>query len=157
MAQKQEFLDINTIRRHNLRLVVEQHGLAEVIERLGVHKNQMRHWIGRNPSRNVSDVVARKIERVFRLPKNYMDNDHGRTPSVIGALMEKKPDAFIEEMYRRAGRYETSQSDRFAQLEKRIAELERMLLDHRPIESKPREDQNATNGPLPSQEPNGPP
>lgn len=86
-----QYDDIDTVRRRNMRLIVEQYGLEEVCKKLGIIKNQMRHWIGRTPQRNISRDVARKVERLYRLPENYMDYPHPENREPVIEQDEKAP------------------------------------------------------------------
>lgn len=128
-----EYQDINETRRRGMRLKVQEHGLDVVCEKLGVHKNQMRHWIGRTPSRNISDEVARKLERVLKLPRNWMDNPHPDEESAIEQMMSLPPKDFLAHALGKAVelgvaaalKHQTSQFEKIAALERRIMELER--------------------------------
>lgn len=128
-----EYQDINEIRRRGMRLKAQEHTVDVLCEKLGVHKNQMRHWIGRNPSRNISDEVARKLERVLKLPRNWMDNPHPEEESTIEQMMALPPQDFIARTLAKAVelgvqaalKHQTSQFEKIAALERRIMELER--------------------------------
>jgi len=127
-----EFLDINEIRRRAMRLVVERFGLDVVCEKIQVHRNQMRHWIGKNHTRNMSDDVARRVEKAFKLPKNWMDNAHLEQESVIEQRMNMSDAEALAVAMQRAVELgmkaalseQTSHFEKIAALEKRIAFLE---------------------------------
>lgn len=64
------------IRRANLRALVEDLGSAKVIDSLGISKQQLSAYAGRNPSKNVGDTFARRIEASLDLQEGWLDHHH---------------------------------------------------------------------------------
>lgn len=73
------FKNIHTIRRENMFRLFEQSGLSreEFAEKIGLSYPQLGHYIGKNPSKNVGDAVAKRIEEAFDLAPHYLDQDFG--------------------------------------------------------------------------------
>lgn len=82
MAICEIMVSVFDIRRTNLRKLMEQWGgPTSLAAKLG-HSNgsYMAQLAGPHPSRDVSEKVAREIERKLDLPSGYMDKTH-RGPS----------------------------------------------------------------------------
>ena len=80
------------IRRANLRKLMEQWGGPTSLSvKLG-HSNgsYLAQLAGPHPSRDVSEKVAREIERKLSLPSGWMDKTHKGTPGAVdtNALIE---------------------------------------------------------------------
>jgi hypothetical protein len=68
------------IRRLNLRAIMgEWGGPTSLAKKLG-HTNgsYLAQLIGPNPSRDISEKVAREIESKLNLPTNWLDGEHGQ-------------------------------------------------------------------------------
>lgn len=80
------------IRRDNLRRLMQQWGgPTSLAKKLG-HSNgsYIAQLAGPHPTRDVSEKVAREIERTLQLPDNWMDHRHKGPPGQpdTGTLIE---------------------------------------------------------------------
>ena len=76
-------------RRQNLRaLMGEWGGPTSLAKKLG-HSNgsYLAQLIGPNPSRDISEKVAREIESKLNLPSNWLDGEHGSARQVDNDLL----------------------------------------------------------------------
>lgn len=80
-------MNIKDIRRENARLLAKQadkkfpiKGLAE---KLGKPHALISHYIGKNPSKTIGEQIAREIEAVFELPRDWLDTPHFENTSSI--------------------------------------------------------------------------
>lgn len=63
-------------RRNNLRKIVAQHSTIGVARFLGYQSGTfVTQMAGRNPTRQVTEGTARRIEEVFELPLGEMDRE----------------------------------------------------------------------------------
>lgn len=70
---------IYDIRRLNAHLLCEYCGsMAEFSERIQRAQTQVSRLIGKNPTRNVGEKLARHIEQCFCLPQHWLDHLHHR-------------------------------------------------------------------------------
>jgi len=68
---------VANIRRENARELASQiGGHAELARRLGISDSQMNQTIGRNPSRNIGNNLARRIEQACGKEIGYLDSSH---------------------------------------------------------------------------------
>ena len=68
-------MDINILRRNNLRRLVESYGgQKEFSEAAKVAPNQLNHVMGPNPIRNIGERLARKIELNLGLENGFLDD-----------------------------------------------------------------------------------
>ncbi|PLA74554.1 hypothetical protein CYQ88_05595 [Hydrogenovibrio sp. SC-1] len=68
---------IYDIRRFNAQLLSEYCGnMASFSERIGRAQTQVSRLMGKNPTRNIGDKLARHIERCFCLPAYWLDRQH---------------------------------------------------------------------------------
>lgn len=68
---------IYEIRRENAKTLVSHCGnMATFASRIDRVQTQISRLIGKNPSRNIGERLARHIERCFCLPKFWLDTDH---------------------------------------------------------------------------------
>lgn len=69
---------IETIRRENTLKLMEQHGLSrgDFATQSGISYVQLGHYIGKNPTKNIGNKIAEKIEEFFKKPKNWLDYEH---------------------------------------------------------------------------------
>lgn len=69
-------MEINIIRRLNLRKLLEQYGgQRELAEAADIAANQLNHLIGPNPIRNIGEKLARKIELNLGLDEGFLDKE----------------------------------------------------------------------------------
>ncbi|NSX14993.1 helix-turn-helix transcriptional regulator [Cupriavidus taiwanensis] len=64
------------IRLRRVReLVAAEGGLARFAERLGISNSQVSQFAGKNPTRNIGNAVAAKIEAAYGKPAGWLDID----------------------------------------------------------------------------------
>ena len=82
-------LSVYQIRRENLRGLAKQWGGPTSLARKLGHTNgsYLAQLIGPNPSREISEKVAREIEARLKLPVGWMDTEHGVGTPVDDALL----------------------------------------------------------------------
>lgn len=120
--------EISSVRRDNLRRFLQKNGgPTEAASRLG-HANgsYLSQLTGPNPSREISEKVARKIESKLGLVAGYLDqknqnvdscpSDEGRKcvsglTIALSTLVE-----VLDEVLRKQGRTENISSDKFGHL-----------------------------------------
>lgn len=74
-------MDVLEIRRDNLRKLGEEHrGFKKLSQMLGVSPSRLTQLAGPNPSRGVSEPVAREFEKTLNLPAGWMDADRRKKP-----------------------------------------------------------------------------
>ncbi len=67
-------MDINEIRRINMRQLVEEAGSRKnLAQKLGVSEPRLSHLIGKTARQNIGDQIARRAETVFAKPFGWMD------------------------------------------------------------------------------------
>jgi hypothetical protein len=77
-------MDNQAIRKENFRALKEKHGSRDVQERLGWSKQQLSQYVGRSQNaRPITDAVARRVERAYRLPDAWMDYPHYETELLL--------------------------------------------------------------------------
>ncbi len=70
-------MDISEIRLTNLRKLVEVvGGRPAFAKKMDMAYAQATSYVGKNPTRSIGDVVARRAETVFGLPKDWLDHTH---------------------------------------------------------------------------------
>lgn len=68
-------MDRQQIRLKRVRdLVAAEGGLARFAERLGMSNSQVSQFAGKNPSRNIGNSVAAKIETAYGKPAGWLDH-----------------------------------------------------------------------------------
>jgi SOS-response transcriptional repressor LexA len=71
-------MDISAIRLANMHLLIDRAGgRTSFSDKMGVSYAQISHYVGKNPSRNIGDKIARQAEDVFGLEHGWMDCLHG--------------------------------------------------------------------------------
>lgn len=80
--------DIKQIRRANLIRLVARHGGPEVCERMNISKQRLSQIAGVNPKQEIGERFVRRLEQVFSLPANSMDNESGATQSQMERLLD---------------------------------------------------------------------
>ena len=77
---------ISDIRRDNARQLAEKcESKQEFSARIDRESTQVSRFIGKNPTKNIGDSLARHIEKCFNLPTGWMDNDHSISVREPGA------------------------------------------------------------------------
>ena len=80
--------DINDIRLSNAKKLAERHSstLAAFAERIDRAPTQVSRFMGKNPTKNIGDKVARHIESCFNLEPGWLDQIHSHTtnPDITG-------------------------------------------------------------------------
>lgn len=75
---------ISEIRRNNAKtLAAKCDGNQAFSARIDRESTQVSRFIGKNPTKNIGDALARHIEECFNLPIGWMDNDHNKTSEEI--------------------------------------------------------------------------
>lgn len=72
-------VDIYEIRRINLRqirLELGRGGQAKIADKLGTPIPHVSAMIGKNPTRNIGPILARRAEHEFKKDKGWMDQLH---------------------------------------------------------------------------------
>lgn len=65
-------------RRNNLRLLIAEHGIPRVMELMGwTSQSLISQHTGTNPTRNLSEKLARRAESELGLPFGWMDIARG--------------------------------------------------------------------------------
>ncbi|OJA66566.1 repressor [Burkholderia ubonensis] len=77
---------VSEIRRENARILAKD-GPAEFARKIDSTTQQVNQTIGPNPTRNIGNVLARRIEAAFGLPKGWLDTEHetNETDSSVSA------------------------------------------------------------------------
>lgn len=70
-----DLLTIHDIRLQNTRELMKESGLnrADFAEKTGISYNLLSQYVGKNPTKNIGDETADKIEKAFSKPKGYLD------------------------------------------------------------------------------------
>lgn len=70
-----DLMQIHEIRLMNARNLLKESGLsrADFAEKVGVSYNLISQYIGKNPTKNIGDETAIKIEGAFNKPKGFLD------------------------------------------------------------------------------------
>lgn len=67
-------VDVAKIRRDNMRRLIQEHGGPKALaERIGIANSFVVQMAGPNPTREVSERTARKVEDTLDLPGGWMD------------------------------------------------------------------------------------
>jgi len=68
-------MQIHEIRLANARNLLRESGLsrADFAEKVGVSYNLISQYIGKNPTKNIGDETALKLEDAFNKPKGFLD------------------------------------------------------------------------------------
>lgn len=81
-------MDIKQIRLKNTRYLAESvGGVVALANKLNKSHQQVSHWIGLNPSKNVGHKIAKEIEVAFNKPSGWLDSLH---PELYGEEEENK-------------------------------------------------------------------
>jgi transcriptional regulator with XRE-family HTH domain len=83
-------MDREHTRRENARHLARQHdGLAEFARRLEMSNSQVSQIIGKNPTKNIGNSIARRIEEAYGVGRGWLDVPHGQPD-------EAEPDEAVE-------------------------------------------------------------
>lgn len=83
-----ELKTIHEIRLGNVRKLIKESGLSrtEFAEKIEMSYNLFSQYIGKNPTKNIGDDTADKIEKAFNKPKGYLDQSDS---DAISSLKEE--------------------------------------------------------------------
>jgi transcriptional regulator with XRE-family HTH domain len=87
LAPMSSLMDNASIRRENLRALHKKHGTKVVLDKLGIGKQALSQYIGKNFNRNVGNEVARRIEEAFNLPAGWMDYPQYETEEILQKIV----------------------------------------------------------------------
>lgn len=75
-----ELKTIHEIRLGNTKKLMKDSGLSrtEFAERIDMSYNLFSQYIGKNPTKNIGDDTAEKIEKAFNKPKGYLDQSDSK-------------------------------------------------------------------------------
>jgi phage repressor protein C with HTH and peptisase S24 domain len=80
------------IRRENARkLAAACESKVEFARLLGMEPSQVSQIIGPNPSKNIGNSVARRIEKAFGKPEKWLDSEHPEMPGLNELPREADP------------------------------------------------------------------
>ena len=70
-----ELQTIHEIRLSNTRKLMKDLGISrsEFAEKIEMSYNLLSQYIGKNPTKNIGDETAEKIEQAFGKPKGFLD------------------------------------------------------------------------------------
>lgn len=86
---------VSEIRRENARALAKD-GPAEFARKIDSTTQQVNQTIGPNPTRNIGNTIARRIEVAHGLPTGWLDVEH--TPHEFGAQSSTGNDALIKRL-----------------------------------------------------------
>lgn len=77
-----ELQTIHEIRLSNTKRLIKELGLTrtEFAEKIDMSYNLVSQYIGKNPTKNIGDDTAEKIEKAFHKPKGFLDQSGIATP-----------------------------------------------------------------------------
>lgn len=79
--------DIKEIRRENMRALAKvAGGVSYLANVLSKSQSQISQLIGKCPSKNIGDRIARQIEEIFNKPRGWMDVLHNHVDETITAF-----------------------------------------------------------------------
>ena len=83
-----ELKTIHEIRLGNVRKLIKESGLSrtEFAEKIEMSYNLFSQYVGKNPTKNIGDDTADKIEKAFNKPKGYLDQSDS---NAINSLKEE--------------------------------------------------------------------
>lgn len=83
---------IEDVRRENLTVLIAQEGSqAAFARRIRKDKNQVNQWLGRGSARNISAEIAREVERSYKLPKGWLDQDRSKIDTPFTDIAKAAP------------------------------------------------------------------
>ena len=97
-------MDVSEIRRIRLRQLLTESGLERdaFCETAGITYVQYGHYAGPKPTKNVGEIVARRVEKNLNLPLGYLDSLDHKTANlessvVLTPLTFWEEDALVED------------------------------------------------------------
>ncbi len=88
-------MDINAVRRQNLRLLIDeefQGSLAEFARFVGKDPNYISRYFSQgNQMRNIGTATARHVEQRLKRPHGWLDRMHGTVQEAEGASYKILP------------------------------------------------------------------
>ena len=74
---KNNHMDINEIRRENMRTLAKQAGgAAKLGRKLEMSDSHIGQLIGRHAKQNIGNKIARSVEIKLKLPRGWLDQPH---------------------------------------------------------------------------------
>ena len=85
-------MQIHEIRLKNTRDLMKKSGLSrtDFAEKVGLSYNLLSQYIGKNPTKNIGDETALKIEEAFGKPKGFLDQASAVNISLDEASQSEK-------------------------------------------------------------------
>lgn len=75
------------VRRENARLLAAKvGGEAKFAKLLDMDASQVSHIIGKTPLKGIGNIIARRIEDKFALPRGWLDSPHFEAPEPAAKL-----------------------------------------------------------------------
>lgn len=94
-------MDINTIRRDNLRRLADKsRNHAAFAKKLGISRSYLGQIIGANPRKGIGNKKARAIETLLELARGWLDTQHdfaGLDPDMFITAVELAEDIMRSE------------------------------------------------------------
>lgn len=77
--------NISEIRRSNVRQIIQDRKMtrSEFAEKVGIAYSQLAQYIGENPTKNIGNSVAQRIEKSLGLSENWLDQDWSINNGII--------------------------------------------------------------------------
>lgn len=91
-----ELKTIHEIRLSNTRKLMKESGLnrTEFAEKIDMSYNLLSQYVGKNPTKNIGDDTAEKIEKAFNKPKGYLDQSDSESIQNLGSFNKLDIEAF---------------------------------------------------------------
>lgn len=91
-----ELKTIHEIRLSNTRKLMKESGLnrTEFAEKIDMSYNLLSQYVGKNPTKNIGDDTAEKIEKAFNKPKGYLDQSDSESILNLGNFNKLDIEAF---------------------------------------------------------------
>ena len=96
-------MNINDIRRRNLRRLLEQYkSMAEFADKVDKDPSYLSQIIGKNPTKGIGSKIARSIEKSLEKPDGWLDREHAvqaHNPNtdILSIVIEATEEALQEE------------------------------------------------------------
>jgi len=86
--------DVHTIRIKNTLTLIAAFPTKRVFAtKVGIAPAQVNQLTGRNPTNNIGDVIARRIEKACGKPEYWLDTDHEKT---LGKVESQQIEIHVE-------------------------------------------------------------
>lgn len=91
-----ELKTIHEIRLGNSRKLMKDSGLnrTEFAEKIDMSYNLLSQYVGKNPTKNIGDDTAEKIEKAFNKPKGFLDQSDSESLLKMGSFNKIDIEAF---------------------------------------------------------------